>query len=195
MNHPIERGHGIVSRERRPARERPVGDGAEREHVGAVVDFATLGLLRRHVARRTDRLALRERAQVFFTNASTAGNLIRIEKNGTALTEVAGGLGTVYQVIPSADGYVYLSGSSVWRVPAAGGSKSNVAPKGSSASVDATHVFVIDAGTIYRYPKQGGPPTTVYTGAPKELSVDATHVYWVESVGSESRVLKLPKPK
>lgn len=44
-------------------------------------------------------------------------------------------------------------------------------------------------------PKQGGPPTTVYTGAPKELIVDATHVYWVESVGSESRVLKLPKPK
>jgi hypothetical protein len=122
---------------------------------------------------------------------SLGGTVAKAPIAGGALTTLAAGLDTPRSVATDGTDVYFTVAMGVMKVPLAGGTVTTLALSVSPLGIglDATDVYFTGGASILKVPKTGGTPTTVATGSgtARELTLDATHVYWTNSVDAVYR--------
>ncbi len=123
-------------------------------------------------------------------------------KAGGALPRVVSSDPVAYELGLAVDGeYVY---GRRWRGPVVriskGGGEARVVadPGGTVAAVDEGYVYFFTEQAILKAPKGGGAAITLASGQrPKEVVIDASHVYWINPSSAtealDGAVLRVPK--
>jgi hypothetical protein len=131
---------------------------------------------------------------LYWTQASDSGDAVmRVAKaGGDAETLVKGELVTTSLAV-DADNVYFLAYGDLKKVPVAGGASSVVvagfAGTGGQLALDGDTLYATNnkSKSIVKVNKAGGTPTVVAAApSPRSLTFDATHLYWIERMGSLS---------
>jgi sugar lactone lactonase YvrE len=192
-----------------------VAGDTERNISDAVVKMALKGGRPTQVAKTYifgDAPLAADRSNVYFSGYdSDKGTLIRLPLAGGKKTVLATVDGENIKLIAADSTSVYwTSGSSIMKVPLAGGAAMELAKTSGSGNVwgmasDGVHVYWTDMGSastekndgsVKRVAVAGGPVETIADGLPFKpwgIAVDDIHVYWVINSDNDGSIMRMRK--